>query len=343
MAVQPTKMWREILEIPEALQRLHDQSEPAIAEIAAELRCLAPRLICTVARGSSDHAATYLQYAIQILARIPVTSIGPSVHSIYGVTLDLNESVCLAISQSGQSPDIVQTAGSAKAGGALLLALANDRGSPLAAASDHLIDVRAGQEKSIAATKTFVNTIAAGLLLLAHWREDQALLNSLRRLPALASKTIDLSWDTLTESLMNLETLFVLGRGPSNAIANEVALKFKEVCRIQGEAFSAAEVMHGPISVMSPQYLILALIARDRSEDSITRLADDLAKRGAKVLATSDKVRHAHRLPFIPTNHPLTDPLMLVVSFYAAVEKLARRRGFDPDQPRHLKKVTKTT
>ena len=342
MAEEQSKMRREILEIPAALQRLLDKSQPAITEVAAVIRELDPRLICTVARGSSDHAATYLNYAIELLARIPVASIGPSVHSIYGITLDFRESACLSISQSGQSPDIARALESAKAGGALSVAITNDTKSPLAVVAEEVIDIQAGREKSVAATKTFINAIVAGLLLLAHWQEDKALLTSLHRLPDQISAAIGLDWQALVEALISVQTLLVLGRGPSFAIAQEAALKFKETCRIQGEAFSAAEVLHGPVSLVSSDYPILALIARDAAEPSIGKLADELSKSSAKVFATSDQIAHARLLPFVPTGHPLTDPLMLVIPFYAAVEELARRRGLDPDLPRHLKKVTET-
>lgn len=337
-----TKMRKEIEEIPGAIQRLLAESEPAVRAAATALRGADPRLFCSVARGSSDHAASYLKYAIELAAGCPVASIGPSINSIYGVTLKLEQAACIAVSQSGQSPDITQMAASARNGGALAIAITNDLASPLAAACDHVIDVRAGREESVAATKTFVTSIVSGLLLLAHWQEDRPLLDALYKLPEQASQASRCDWDPLGRRLLEEDSLFILGRGPALGIAKEAALKFKETCQIQGEAFSAAEVLHGPVSIVSSSYPVLALVARDAAESAIGALAEDLAERGADVLVTSDRAGKAGLLPFVATGHPLTDPLMLVVSFYAFVEKLARLRGLNPDLPPHLKKVTET-
>ena len=149
-------------------------------------------------------------------------------------------------------------------------------------------------------------------------------------------------WAEATAALDGHESVFVLGRGPSAAIANEAALKFKETSGLHAEAYSAAEVMHGPMALVGQGFPVLALAARDRSEDSMVEAADALAAKGATVLVTSDRARRAAALPFAATGHPLTDPLALVVSFYGFVEAFARQRGLDPDQPRYLRKVTET-
>jgi glucosamine--fructose-6-phosphate aminotransferase (isomerizing) len=165
-----THMRREIAEIPEATARLLDQAgSSALAKAGAEIRALDPRFLTTVARGSSDHAAAFLKYAIELTAGIPVASLGPSIASIYGVKLQLARSASIAVSQSGKSPDIVAMAKSARDGGALTIAITNTADSPLANASDHAIDIRAGAEKSVAATKTFVTSAVAGLAILGEW------------------------------------------------------------------------------------------------------------------------------------------------------------------------------
>ncbi len=337
-----TKMRAEVEDIPQALQRLLDKSQSAIEAAAEDLRQVDPKLICTVARGSSDHAASYLKYATELTAKVPVASIGPSVSSIYDVELQLKDSACIGISQSGKSPDIVSMVASAGRGGATTLAITNEMASPLAQASDHTLNIQAGKEESVAATKTFVTSIVSGLLLLAHWQKDTDLLTSLHQLPELAERAIQCDWEPLARRLLRADALFVLGRGPSFAIANEVALKFKETCQIQGEAFSSAEVLHGPVSIVASHYPVLALIARDRSQPTICDVADKLVDQGGDVFATSDNTEAATRLPFVSSGHPLTDPLLLVISFYAFIENLARLRGFDPDKPRNLKKVTET-
>ena len=337
-----TRMRAEIEEIPAALERLLTNSMDVIKEAAGEMKRLDPVLISTVARGSSDHAAAYLAYAIELLAKVPVASLGPSVATLYGQTLKLENTVCLLISQSGQSPDIVQMARSTARSGALAVAITNDAGSPLAAACHKTISIEAQEEKSIAATKTFVTSIVAGLLLLARWRDDRALMEALLRLPGQARAALGCNWRALADRLEQEASLLILGRGPSMAIASEAALKFKETCRIHAEAYSSAEVMHGPVSIVRTHYPLLALAARDASEISICSTAMELAGQEADVFVTSALARGAKHLPFVATGHPLTDPLMLIISFYGFVEKLARRRGLDPDLPVHLKKVTET-
>ncbi len=198
---ETTYMRREILEIPEAAARLLDASDGAVAAAGRQLRELSPRYLTTVARGSSDHAAAFLKYVVELTAGVPVASLGPSIASIYGAKLRLDGSACLTISQSGKSPDIVAMAQAARAGGALTIAITNTRGSPLAEASDHAIDILAGVEKSVAATKSFVNSAIAGLLLLAHWTDDRDLLAALRSLPEHLSKAIDCDWIGIAEAL----------------------------------------------------------------------------------------------------------------------------------------------
>lgn len=337
-----THMRREIAEIPEATTRLLEGSAKELAETGQHLKRANPRFVTTVARGSSDHAASFLKYAIELNAGLPVASIGPSISSIYGAKLKLADSACLAISQSGKSPDIVAMAEGARAGGALTIALTNTAGSPLAEASEHAIDIRAGVEKSVAATKTFVNSAVAGLAVLAHWTDDDKLLAALKALPEHFAKAVDCDWMGIAGELTDGNSLFILGRGPSFAIANEAALKFKETCAMHAESYSAAEVMHGPLALVRPGFPVLALAARDASEPSIAQAADGLADRGAAIHITSSLANKAKVLPFVATGHPLTDPLMLIASFYGFVEAFARHRGLNPDSPPNLRKVTET-
>lgn len=337
-----THMRREILEIPDAVARLMTDGDAALREAGAAMRQRSPSFVVTVARGSSDHAASFLKYAIELTASLAVASVGPSVASIYGASLRLRGAACLAISQSGKSPDIVAMAEQAKAGGALTIALTNTAGSPLAAASDHAIDILAGAEKSVAATKSFVNSAVAGLAIMAHALRDAELLTALQALPHHLRKAVECDWTPLASALDEASSIFILGRGPSYAIANEAALKLKETCSMHAESYSAAEVMHGPLALVGPGFPILALAARDASEPSVADSARRLVEKGAAVFATTAQASEARMLPFAATGHPLTDPLALVASFYVFVEAFARHRGLDPDQPRNLRKVTET-
>jgi glucosamine--fructose-6-phosphate aminotransferase (isomerizing) len=340
--MQISNMQKEINEIPEALERLIEKTEPDIVDAANEIRAINPGLVTTVARGSSDHASLYLKYAIECFAGIPVASLGPSVTSIYKKQLSLPRSVNIAISQSGQSPDIVETASMAKKGGAFNIAITNNVSSPLAKECKYVFNINAGEEKSVAATKTFVTSIFAGLLLLAHWKQDAELLRSLKGFPLLANRALECDWSPLLVHCEKLSSLYVLGRGPAMAIALEAALKFKETCQIHAEAFSSAEVMHGPKSIIGDDFTVLALAARDVSEKSIIDVANQLSTQGAKIYATTDQKIKAEKLPFTASGYSLTDPLLLIISYYKFVEQLARIKGLNPDNPPNLKKVTET-
>ncbi len=274
-----------------------------------------------------------MKYAVELTAGIPVASVGPSVASIYGASLKLAGSACLAISQSGKSPDIVAMAEEAKRGGALTVGAHQHGGFAARPRLRPCHRHHAGAERSVAATKTFVNSAVAGLALLAHCTDDRALLAALRELPDHFRKAVDCDWMEIAGALEDASSLFILGRGPSFAIANEAALKFKETCGMHAESYSAAEVMHGPLALVTPGFPVLALAARDRSEPSMAETADALHARQAAVFITSDRAKNAARLPFAATGHPLTDPLALIVSFYAFVEAFARHRGLIPTSP----------
>jgi glucosamine--fructose-6-phosphate aminotransferase (isomerizing) len=187
-----------------------------------------------------------------------------------------------------------------------------------------------------------VSSVVAGLAVLAHWVEDESLLASLQALPQVFGRAVALDWTPVMAALKDRHSLYVLGRGPALAIAAEAALKFKETCGIHAEAYSAAEVLHGPARIVEAGFPVLALAARDAGEAGVAEIADRLARQGASAFATTDRVAAAQPLPFAPTGHPITDALSLIVSFYAFVEMLSRQRGLDPDHPPHLRKVTET-
>lgn len=342
MSDSQTQMRREVLEIPVAVDRLLQNGGADIARAADAMRACAPAFMVSVARGSSDHVATYLKYASELLMGTPIASIGPSVASIYHRKLALDGSVCLSVSQSGKSPDIVQMAKMAREGGALSIAMTNDPASPLAQVSDHTLNLHAGPELSVAATKTFVNSAVAGIWLLAEWAEDDALRSAIRNLPAALEKAVRNDWPEVREALAGRSSIFCLGRGTTNAISNEAALKFKETCQIHAESYSSAEVLHGPVSIVDGGFPVIALGAKDEAETALAAVADEIAAKGATVFATSDKVQKATPLPAVRTGHALTDPIALIASFYAMVEQTAAARGINPDTPRHLKKVTET-
>jgi len=338
----PTHMAREVAEIPQAVARFLAGSAPAISAAVASLRAADPDMILTAARGSSDHAASYLKYAIELMTGIPVASIGPSVASIYGRKMRVGRAACIGISQSGRSPDIVEMLRANRKGGALTIAVTNFADSPTALASAHCIPLGAGVENSVAATKTFVTSVVAGLQLLAEWQQDAALLAALRDLPKAMDAALTLDWSPLAARFVRAPQAFILGRGPTIAIACEAALKLKETCGLHAEAYSAAEVLHGPSAIVQAHFPVLALAVEDAVAAGIAQTAKRLADQGADVFITGATAKGAVTLPAGPSTHPLLAPLLHAVAFYNFVEALARRRGFDPDTPPHLNKVTET-
>lgn len=341
MSVSPTKMAEEIREIPEAVERLLTHGQDAVQTAATAATHLDPRLHLSVARGSSDHVCTFLKYVSELLLRRPMASVGPSVKSIYGTDLLSQGALCLAVSQSGRSPDIVGMTRSLRAGGGLTVAITNEVASPLAEAAEITLPLHAGPEVSVAATKTFVTSMVAGLWLLAEIKKCCDLNNAIRALPDLLAQAIDCDWSAAAVAITG-QSAYVIGRGPSWAVANEAALKFKETCLIHAESYSSAELLHGPVSIVDAGFPVIAFAAADAAETSVVDVADTLAKRGASVFVTSAQAGTAQVLPHIRTAHWLTDPIATIVSFYAMVEAVARARGIDPDRPRHLQKVTET-
>lgn len=342
MLTNMTNMRKEIDEIPEAVARLLDGSAAELVAAGRALREKDPAFLITIARGSSDHAATFIKYAVELTAGRPVASLGPSLASIYGAKLKLDGGAAIAISQSGKSPDIVAMAEAATKAGAVTVALTNTLPSPIASASAYAVNINAGPELAVAATKSFVNSIVAGLALLSEWVGDEALKAAIRDLPGHFEKAVKLDWSELAHELGDAESLYMLGRGPALAIASEAALKFKETSNMHAEAYSAAEVLHGPVALVEKRFPVVTFAARDAAEGSAVEIADSLSVKGALAFATSDKVKDARRLPFVATGHPITDALTLILPFYGFVEAWSRAKGFDPDAPVALKKVTET-
>ncbi|KPF46099.1 SIS domain-containing protein [Rhizobium sp. AAP43] len=337
-----TKMREEIDEIPAAAARLLDTQTDLIRDCASALKKADPKTVVTIARGSSDHAAYFLKYAVELQLGLPVASLGPSLASIYEAPLKLGHAAAFAVSQSGASPDIVAMARGARAGGATTISLVNTIASPLAETADFAVDIMAGPEIAVAATKSFVNSIVAGLAIIAAWSEDKVLVQAVDALPEHLQSALALDWSALLEPLREAESLYMLGRGPALAIAAEAALKCKETCELHAEAYSSAEVLHGPVSIVGRDFPVVAFAARDRAEASVAQTISKLAAGNAACFITSDKATGGEKLPFIATGHPITDALALIVPYYGFIESLSRARGFNPDKPVALKKVTET-
>lgn len=341
MASAPSFMQREIEETPAAVERLLSRSGHAMEEAGALLRQIDPKVVVTVARGSSDHAATFFKYAAEIVTGIPVASLGPSLASVYGARLRLSGAAGLAISQSGRSPDIVALLRAVREAGAQTIAIVNAEGSPLAEAAERAIALQAGPERSVAATKSFVSSAAAALGILAHWAGDEALLDALAALPAHLEDALRTDWSAALAPCIDATSLYTVGRGPGFAIAGEAALKFKETSILHAECFSGAELIHGPVSLVEAGFPAFVFAPDDAARPGMRDLGNRLAGAGAALFTIGDGP-DGTRLAHAATGHALTEPLSMILSFYRFAEALSRARGHDPDNPRGLKKVTET-
>jgi glucosamine--fructose-6-phosphate aminotransferase (isomerizing) len=334
-------MFREARESAEVAARQWDRNRGIIAELGRRLRELKPRAIVTLARGSSDNAATFARYLVETRAGVLTSSASPSVGSLYGATPDLTGSVVLAISQSGQSPDLLAAAERASANGALLVAMVNDEASPLAELAKVVLPLSAGPERSVAATKSFIASLAGILDLLAGWTQDSRIEAAISGIPEKLEASWGLDWTPALAALVNAEAAYVIGRGHGLGIAQEAALKLKETCGIQAEAFSAAEVRHGPMAVVRDRFPVLLFGQEDQSLESVAGLATEFASRGATILSAGVPGAPGLSLPTLDCD-PLIAPVLQISSFYRLVNALSFARGRDPDRPPHLKKVTET-
>lgn len=295
----------------------------------------------TCARGSSDHAATFAKYLIETRLRVPVVSAAPSTASVYNVQPKLDSSLCMAISQSGASPDLLTTVEAAASAGALVAALVNVEDSPLAGQADWVLPLHAFPERSVAATKSYIASLSALLQLVAHWSGDQLLAGELADLPALLAGSWDCDWSDLVSGLRDASGLFVVGRGLGLGVAQEAALKLKETCGLHAEAYSSAELRHGPMALLGPDFPLLVFRQADETADGVDELASEMAGRGVPVFIAGAKVDGAIALPTV-TAPSAFEPLLQIQSFYRAAALLSVARGLDPDRPPLLKKVTET-
>jgi len=339
-AARLTSMFREAAEAADAVAR--QQADAQVAErIGAALRRRSPHVVITCARGSSDHAATFAKYAIETRIGIPVASAAPSVASVYASRLRAEGAVCLAISQSGRSPDLLATVSSLKQAGACVVALVNEPHSPLADIADEVFELAAGPERSVAATKSFIASLAAIAGLVAEWAEDDDARADLSRLPALLRQAWQLDWSPLVTGLQTARDLYVLGRGLGLGVAQEAALKLKETSQLHAEAFSTAELQHGPMALVRDGFPALMFGQSDETGPNVEETASALVERSARIFLAGGDAAGATRLPTIPCP-PLLEPIVQIQSFYRAANALAVARGLNPDRPPHLAKVTET-
>ncbi len=302
-----------------------------------------PRQVAlTVARGSSDHAASYFAALTMSRIGVPVASIPMSIATLQQAPLRVRGQFALAFSQSGRSPDLVETMRVLHEAGALTAAAVNVPGSPLAEAAGIELPLQAGAELSVAATKSYIAMLSLSAQLVAFWQRDAAFVDALRALPDALERAGKLDWSKAVDELRDVSQMIVIGRGAGLAIAQEAALKLKETSGIQAEAFSSAEVRHGPMELIDRDYPLLVFAPRGPEQAGLIGLARDMTKRGARVLLAAPADVPDATLPLATTADPALDPVAAILSFYVMAAGLAAARGRNPDEPRYLNKVTET-
>lgn len=335
-------MLEEALSAAECVSLQLSKDVERYAELGRRLRSTSFNTALTVARGSSDHAANYCAYLIMARMGRVVASLPMSLVTLYKSPLVTRDTLTIAISQSGQSPDVVEPIRYFRDGGATTVALVNDIDSPLAQAAEWAMPLHAGKEQSVAATKSFITSLVAGARLVAQWQNDPELTDGLAALPEALSIAARVDWSAALEVLTPARNIMVVGRGISFPIALESALKFKETSALQAEAFSGAEIKHGPMALIEDGYPLLIFATRGPTQAGLIQLAGEMRGRGARVLlaAPADVAERDLTLPVAAT--PDLDPIVAVQSFYVMAAQLSKARGMDPDRPRHLSKVTRT-
>jgi len=332
------------IEAGQAAQAVRDQlfsNAEEMERLGERLRLLAPRAVVTCARGSSDHAATFAKYLIETRLGVLTSSAAPSVSSVYDTRPDLANSVCLAISQSGASPDLLAAVSKAREAGALVVALVNAKDSPLAQRADHVVPLCAGAETSVAATKSFIASLAAIIHLVSCWAEDRELSEEIRKAPRHLERAWSLDWSAAVEHLKSATDLYVIGRGMGLGVAQEAALKLKETCGLHAEAVSAAELRHGPMALVRPGFPVLVFSQNDEARAGVEMLAGELVTRKADVMIAGSRCQGAVHLATEPA-HPVIEPMLIAQTFYRMANALSLARGLDPDRPPNLSKVTET-
>jgi glucosamine--fructose-6-phosphate aminotransferase (isomerizing) len=335
-------MFREAAEAPGVVSRQLAANRKIVEALARRLRERPPRAVVTCARGSSDHAATFARYLIETRLGVVTASAAPSVSSIYEVAPSMDGMLCLAISQSGRSPDLLAWSRAAAETGGFVLALVNDADSPLARQADLTLPLHAGSELSVAATKSYIASLSVVCQLTAAWSEDAELSRALEKLPALLDRAWTLPWDAALPMLRDARGLYVIGRGLGFGVAQEAALKLKETSGLHAEAFSSAEVRHGPMALVGPGFPILALAQDDESRSDIETAVQSCVEQVAQVMMAGR--RELSGVTLLPTEpgHAALQPIAMIQSFYRLAAQLSVARGLDPDRPPNLAKVTET-
>ncbi|MGJ3239785.1 MAG: SIS domain-containing protein [Anaerolineae bacterium] len=339
---------QEIHEQPAVIARFLKQENANVARIAEAIRQFDPAYVLIAARGTSDNAARYAQYLLGIEANLLVSLATPSVHTLYGANIKMKRALVIGISQSGHSEDVRQIVTDARAQGAITLGITNDSGSPLAQEAEHHIDLRAEEEKSVAATKTYTAQLTALALLVAHLTQNQEKLNTITRLPQMIEEMLTASAEmgAWVERYRYIERIALIGRGLNYSTAFEIALKIKELCYIVSEEYSEADFRHGPIAIISQGFPVMVVAPSGKTLPLMIDLLQKLNERGAECIVFSDDERACQlgtRYVRLPEGTPeWLSPICAVIPGQLFAYHLASAKGHKIDEPRGLSKVTIT-
>lgn len=338
-------MAAEIAEQPVVFARILRDGQPQVAEVARAIRTRNPRFVMFVARGTSDHAALYAKYLVETRLGLPAGLASPSTMTIYDARPDLRDVLVLAISQSGGSPDLLDPVQRARAAGAITVAVTNAPGSPLAEAAEHHLDVLAGPERAVAATKSYTAELLTLYLLVEALRgEDGAAARALpERAAAVLARDDEIA--ALAVRYRFAEQMVVTARGYNYATAREVALKLMETSYLVAHAFSGADLLHGPMAMIERGFPVIAIVPEGAGGAALRPVLERLREREADMLVIGDP--EAARLGTVGLALPdigpeVLTPLLTILPMQRFAWHLARQRGGDPDQPRGLQKVTET-
>jgi len=338
----------ELREQPTALATLLDRETGRAREVAAAFRRDDIHYILIASRGSSSNAARYAQYLLGRANRVPVMFATPSLYTIYEQPPRLDGAIVIGISQSGASPDVASVLAEARRQGRPTIALTNDSASPLAQQADAVLPLNAGAERAVAATKTYLNSVGAVALLFAAIAEDELALDELKAMPAILEQQVTLSLGTTPDlgEYRDAVGATVVARGVNYGTAYEIALKIRELSGLVVEAYSPADLLHGPIAAIQPGWPVIVVAPTGPARPSVEEVVAPLKERGARVIAISDVtavLRRAHtKLQLVPRVPEWLSPLTAVIPGQVTAMRLAQLRGLDIDSPPGLRKITLT-
>ena len=346
--LEKTLLYKEIHQQPSVLAELLQEERTTIEKLAVAIRERDINTVVIAARGTSDNAGRYAQYLLGAVNGLTVALATPSLYSIYEQPPKLGNALVLGISQSGKSPDIVSVVAEGKKQGALTAAITNIPESDLGKTADFVIGLHAGEEKSVAATKTYTSELAAIALLSAVLAEDQEMLTALQQIPTQVAQTLTLGPEIgrVAERYRYMRICVVIGRGFNYATAFELALKMKELTYTMVEPYSSADFMHGPLALVEEAFPAIVIAPTGKMLPEIQTFIGTLKERGAEVIVISDDAETlamARTSLALPVTVPeWVSPILSIIPGQLFAMHLANARDFDVDNPRAIRKVTET-